>query len=241
MDVMDTVHRYVSVWNEPSAEERRNRIRSLWAPGGTTCYAGLDACGYDAIEARVTRSWDKWLRDGNYIFRSKADVVCHHDVVKVNWEMVTVPHSEVDAVGLSFLVLNSDGRIHRDYQFSPAANDAEDLVEEYLAAWNESNSDARRDRISALWAPDGAFLSDVAVRNGHYAIEAAALESYDASIAKGFVLSSAHQSHRHHNVAMFKWHMLARHDGQVTAAGSQLLVFDENERIRFDYRFDEPV
>ena len=37
-DLMDVVDRYVEVWNEPSADERRKRICSLWAPDRTTCY-----------------------------------------------------------------------------------------------------------------------------------------------------------------------------------------------------------
>ena len=100
--VMDVVDRYVAVWNEPAADQRRKRICSLWVPDGMTCYRLLEARGYDAIEGRVTSSWDKWLRDGRYIFRSR-DTVCHHDVVKVNWEMVTTAGGEIEAVGLSFL------------------------------------------------------------------------------------------------------------------------------------------
>src|SRR5215472_8535451 len=96
MNVMDRVDRYVAVWNEPSADERRKRIRSLWARNGTTCYRLLDARGYEAIEARVTGSWDKWLRKGKYTFRPK-NVVCHHGVIKFDWVMVTVPDGDVEA------------------------------------------------------------------------------------------------------------------------------------------------
>jgi|SRR6516164_334818 len=95
VNVMDIIGRYVAVWNEPSADQRRKRICSLLAPYGTTCYRLLDARGYGAIEARVTSSWDKWLRDGRYVFRSR-DAVCHHDVVKVNWEMVKTAGGAAD-------------------------------------------------------------------------------------------------------------------------------------------------
>jgi hypothetical protein len=118
VNVTEVIDRYVAVWDEPSADQRRKRICSLWVPDGTTCYRLLDAHGYDAIEARVTGSWDKWLRDGRYVFRSRPDVVCHHDVVKVNWEMVTTVGGEVEGVGLSFLVLTSEMRIRSDYQFN---------------------------------------------------------------------------------------------------------------------------
>ncbi|MGO9452191.1 MAG: hypothetical protein ACLQDV_14280 [Candidatus Binataceae bacterium] len=93
-NVMELVDRYVAVWNESNAEERRRRIRSVWAPDGTTCYRLLDAHGYEAIEERVAGSWDRSLRDGKYTFRPKPDFVCHHHVVRLNFEMVTIPDGE---------------------------------------------------------------------------------------------------------------------------------------------------
>jgi len=136
METMDIVNRYVSVWNEPDACERRRRIRSLWAADGTTCHRPLDAHGYEAIEARVTAFWGKWLRDGKYIFRPKPDVVCHHGVVKVNWEMVTVPDGKLQATGLSFLALNSREQIQHDYQFNPTATDAEEFDNLVRLTWH---------------------------------------------------------------------------------------------------------
>src|SRR5580693_8085708 len=75
LDINEIVARYVAVWNEADAEERRRRIRAIWVPDGTTCYRLLDAQGYEAIEARVTGSWDKWLSEGKYIFRPQ-NAVC---------------------------------------------------------------------------------------------------------------------------------------------------------------------
>ena len=124
----ELVGRYVAVWNEGNAEERRSAIRSVWAPGGSTCYRLLDARGYEAIEARVVGSWERWLRDGKYIFRAKH-AVAHHDAVKFEFELVTVPGGAVEAGGLCFLLLDRDGRIAQDYQFNPSANDAVALAE----------------------------------------------------------------------------------------------------------------
>jgi hypothetical protein len=61
---------YVAVWNEADAETRRRRIAAVWAPDGTTCYRLLDARGHEQIEARVAGSWDRWVRDGKFIFRA---------------------------------------------------------------------------------------------------------------------------------------------------------------------------
>src|ERR1700688_4329275 len=57
MDAQELVERYVAVWNEADPAVRRDRIRSLWAPDGTTCHRLLEARGHAAIEARVTGSW----------------------------------------------------------------------------------------------------------------------------------------------------------------------------------------
>jgi hypothetical protein len=238
MEMMEIVNRYVSVWNEADADERRRRIRSLWAPDGTTCYRALDAHGYEAIEARVTGSWGKWLRDGKYIFRPKPDVVCHHDVVKVNWEMVTVPGGKLEATGLSFLVLNSGGQIQYDYQFNPTASDAEEFVERYLAVWNESDVETRRRRIAELWAPDGTYFHENSAETGHRAIGEEAAEVYGVRGAKGYVFSSGNSSDVHHNLVRLTWHVRPAQGGAV-AAGSDLLVLDQNGLIHADYRFDE--
>jgi hypothetical protein len=240
METMDIVNRYVSVWNEADADERRRRIRSLWAPDGTSCFRLFDSCGYEAIEARVAGSWDKWLRDGKFIFRPNPDVVCHHDVVKVKWEMVTVPDGKLEATGLSFLVLNSREQVQHDYQFNPTATEAEEFVERYLAVWNESNGETRRRRITELWAPDGRYFREDSVRAGHRGIEEEAAEVYGVRAAKGYVFSSGNSSHGHHNLVRLTWHVRSTHGGDVVAAGSDLLVLDETGRIRADYRFDEP-
>ena len=239
LNVKDLVGRYVAVWNEGDADERRKRIRALWATDGATCHRLLDARGYDAIEARVTGAWDKFVREGKYIFRPKH-AACHHDVVKFDWQMVTVPDGNVEAEGLSFLMLDREGRIRSDYQFNPTADEAGELVDRYVAVFNESDTEARRRRIAELFAPDGRFVSETIVRNGHRAIEAEAIEAHHAYVAKGFVFAPANRSHGHHNVTRFKWQTRDPVSGEVAAAGSDLLILDDSGRIRLDYQYVEP-
>src|SRR5262249_51212238 len=149
------------------------------APNGTTCYRLLDARGYDAIEARVTGSWDKWLREGKYIFRPKS-MVSHHNAVKFEFAMATVPGGEADGNGLCFLLLDPDGRSEHDYQFNPAANDSSELADWYLAMWSEPDPMIRSRQITELWAHDGTLISDASVSKGHAAIEARAAGMRDA-------------------------------------------------------------
>ena len=234
------IERYVAVWNECDPGERRRRIRALWAPDGGTCHRLLDARGYDAIEARVTSSWDKWLRGGDYIFRPRK-AVAHHGVVRFDWVMATVPGDTIAAAGLSFLVLDRNGRIKEDYQFNPTVNEASSLVERYVAVWNETDAARRRDAITELWALDGVHVSDTGVRSGRVEIEAAASDITNVAAAGGFVFEAADRSHAHHDVVTFTWQRRSNRDRKVTTVGSELLILDAARQVRFDYAYEESL
>jgi hypothetical protein len=238
MDVSELVANYVAAWNEPDPDMRRRRIRSVWAPDRTTCHRLLDARGYEAIEARITGSWDKWLREGNRTFRAKS-AVWHHQAVKLDFVMVKVPDGDVEANGLSFLLLNPDNRIKHDYQFNPGASDSNDLVDRYVAVWNQLDPTIRRAEIAQLWSQKGMLIRARSVSVGHAAIEAAATRAFDAHVGKGRVASSTNSTHAHHDLVKFGWKLASADDGVASAAWSDLLVLDEDGRICFDYQFDE--
>jgi hypothetical protein len=217
---------------------RRRRIRSVWAPDGTTCHRLLDARGYEAIEARITGSWDKWLREGNRTFRAKT-AVWHHQAVKLDFIMVKAPGDDVEANGLSFLLLNPDNRIKHDYQFNPGASDSNDLVDRYVAMWNQPDPTIRRAQIAQLWSRKGTLIRENSVSVGHAAIETASTRVFDAHVRKGRVASSTNNTHAHHDLVKFGWKLASSDDGVASAACSDLLVLDEDGRICFDYQFDE--
>jgi hypothetical protein len=108
--------RYVAVWNEPDAALRRRRITELWTPDGANLTKSLEARGYEALEARVRTSHEKWVRDGGCFFRAR-DVQGHHATARFKWEMVSVGGGDVISVGYDFFALADDGRIRTDYQF----------------------------------------------------------------------------------------------------------------------------
>jgi hypothetical protein len=114
----DFIERFIALWNEPDDEARRRAVAALFAPHGSNYAATLEATGHDEIDARVKRSFDKWVRDGGHCFR-RADtaVQAHHGAVRVGWEMVKVESGEVVSVGAEFLLLDDDGRIVSDHQF----------------------------------------------------------------------------------------------------------------------------
>jgi hypothetical protein len=238
-DIDALIESYMAVWNETDADERRRRICDVWAEDGSTCYRLLDAQGYEAIEARVTGSAEKWLREGKYIFRRKQ-VACHHQVIRFDFELVTVPDHKVEANGLCFLLLDADGRIKHDYQFNPSATDASGLKERYVAVWNEADAERRGWRVAELWAPDGSCISETATWQGHAGIAAAAMQVFDTHVAKGFKFS-AEKFQAHHHVARLGWQLRAGDNGALSVAGSDLLILDDEGRVRCDYHFAETV
>jgi hypothetical protein len=116
------IQRYVALWQEPDAELRWQAIAELWAPeGGQTFPAsdplGGEPTGHQALYDRVTRSYDLFIRDGQYAFRSLGDANGHHNLVRFDWKMIHTATGETADVGFELFVLADDGRIQSDYQF----------------------------------------------------------------------------------------------------------------------------
>jgi hypothetical protein len=130
----DLAVRYIALWTEPDAESRRKAIQGLWVEGGAHILrppveireiaAGLgfdsttlEAHGYDAIEVRVLRSYERFVASGLYTFEPVDNAVRLHNVVKFNWQTVPAGGGEAVGGGLEVLVLDDDGRIVTDYMF----------------------------------------------------------------------------------------------------------------------------
>jgi len=234
----DLIDRYVAVWNEPDRDARRRRIESVWGPGGATCYRLLDARGYEAIEARVAGSWERWLREGKYIFRP-VRAIAHGKAVRFEFAMVATADGRIEAQGLCYLLSDGGGRIAQDYQFNPTVNDAADLANEYLAPWNEPDAGLRQTLLAKLWATDCAYFDRKAETHGLTAIAERVADAHRRLVAKGQILSAAGRSQRHHDVAHIGRRAALPDRRGASEAGSTLLIMDENGRIASAYQFDD--
>ena len=133
----DLADRYIALWTEPDAELRRKAIRHLWAEDGAHILqppveireaaaalgfdsTTLEARGYGALEARATRSYERFIAPGQYTFRARDDAVRLRNVVKFTWETVPTSGGEAVSGGLEVLILDEDGRIKTDYMFPGA-------------------------------------------------------------------------------------------------------------------------
>jgi hypothetical protein len=229
---------YVAVWNEPVAETRRQRIASVWAPDGTTCYRLLDARGYAAIDSRVTGSFDRWLRDGKFVFRA-VKAVCHHQAIKLNFAMLATDSGKVEANGLAYLLMGKDGRIRRDYQFNPSVHDAPELAAGYAICRGEADATHRRTLIDELWAETGAFFDDDGEARGRNGVANAFAAAHRRGLAGSRLGSAVDRSQHHHNAAHIGWHVAPGDGGAPIGAASTLLIFDNNGRIGAAYEFNE--
>ena len=134
IDAQALADRYIAQWTEPDAAARRAAVERLWAPDGTHVlqppaeirataaelgfdHVTLEAQGHDAIETRVTRSYERFVAKEGITFRSRQDAVRLHGLVKFGWEAVSVATGEVLSEGLEILLLDETGLITSDHMF----------------------------------------------------------------------------------------------------------------------------
>ena len=105
------------MWNETDTQRRNQYVRELWAEDGIECTQARETRGHDALEARVTASHEKNVRDADCLFRSLRNADGHHGLVKFNWEMVRTSDSAIQARGFYVLLLNDAGKIRQAWLF----------------------------------------------------------------------------------------------------------------------------
>ena len=132
-----------------------------------------------------------------------------------------------------------------------------ELVERYVAMWNEGDSDARSAAVRELWAQDGAhvlqppremlgeaarigFINPVLEARGHLALEARVTRAYEEFVGSGeFRFRSRNDAVQIGDVIKFGWEMVPAAGGDIAAAGLEFVVMDTQGRIRCDYQFIE--
>ncbi|MEW1909375.1 nuclear transport factor 2 family protein [Kitasatospora sp. NPDC085895] len=106
-------------------------------------------------------------------------------------------------------------------------SDLQQIVEQYIAVWNETDGEARRAVIETLWAEDGSYtdpLVDVAGRDGLDATVAAVQGQFP-----GFVFTLGPVD-AHHHVARFTWG-LGPAGAEPLVEGFDVLALDGEGRI----------
>jgi hypothetical protein len=133
------------------------------------------------------------------------------------------------------------------------------LLDRYVAQWNEPDPERRRRLIRQVWAVDGVQVlvrPPEEIRDGaaHYGITAPPLEvrghdaldlrvgrAYEMFIASGqYLFELDGEPVRQAGAAVsFTWVMRDRSDGSTAGAGFDVLTLDAEARIRTDHQFVE--
>lgn len=109
--------RFVTLWNETDPELRRKGVEELYRPDATYVFYRKDPIvGHQAIIDQMAYTQDIYWPMG-YEFRPGPDAMGHHNLVRLNWVMVSTATGEMEMSGQDVLVLAEDGRIQCDYQF----------------------------------------------------------------------------------------------------------------------------
>ena len=81
--------------------------------------------------------------------------------------------------------------------------DFDQLVQDYIGAWNETNASARRAVVERLWAPTGRYVDPLADVQGHEQISAT-IGAVQEQFA-GFAFELLGDVDAHHGQARFRW------------------------------------
>jgi hypothetical protein len=130
-----------------------------------------------------------------------------------------------------------------------------DLVERYVAMWNEPDAALRRAAVESLWAPDAlhvvrapeelragadrlGFADLLMESRGHEALVYRVARAYEEFVAPGtFVFRYVGDADRLRDVVTFRWEMVPRGGGEVAGTGLEVLLLGVDGRIAADYQF----
>jgi hypothetical protein len=103
-----------------------------------------------------------------------------------------------------------------------------DLIDRYLACWNETDSTARRDLITKTWADDASYIDPLVDAQGPDAIDAAIAATQGQF--PGHVFALAGPVDADHDVARFSWG-LGRDGDEPLVIGSDVASVSADGRL----------
>jgi hypothetical protein len=141
--------------------------------------------------------------------------------------------------------------------YQPTDVELKQLIDRYIAQWNEPDPDQRRRLIRQVWAVDGLQVlvnppQGIRESAAHYGIAFPPLEvrghdAFDSRVRRAYEMYVAPGQHvfewdgeavRQPGAAVsFSWVMRDLADGNVAGSGFDVLTFDADARIRTDHQF----
>jgi hypothetical protein len=115
----------------------------------------------------------------------------------------------------------------------------DELAERYIAAWNETDPDARSAAVATLYAEDARYVDPLVDAEGPEAIAATIAAVQDQF--PGFVFRLAGPVDAHHDQARFSWELGPDGAAEAPIAGFDVAVRDGHGRLRSVFGFLDRV
>jgi hypothetical protein len=114
--------------------------------------------------------------------------------------------------------------------------DIANIVERYIATFNEADGERRRAQLEALYVPEGTYTDPHVELRGPEQIDAFIASTQERFPGYEFRLGGPVDAH--HNQARFQWHAGPAGDSDPTFVGFDVLVTDDG-RVRDVYGFSD--
>jgi len=115
----------------------------------------------------------------------------------------------------------------------------QEIVERYIAAWNETDAERRRGLVDALWTEDGRYTDPLADAHGRAEIDG--LIGAVQQQFPGFVFTLGGPVDAHHEQARFTWHLAPEGAAEPVVTGFDVAVLNGGGQIRSVYGFLDKV
>jgi hypothetical protein len=113
------------------------------------------------------------------------------------------------------------------------------VAERYIAAWNETDADARAKAVADLWTEDAELTDPLTYVTGHEGIGAVIAGAQQ--MFPGFVFTLGGRVDGHHDIARFTWHLGPEGTAEPVVIGFDVVALAEDGRIRSVHGFLDKV
>jgi hypothetical protein len=117
--------------------------------------------------------------------------------------------------------------------------DVTTVVDGYIAMWNETRGDARREIIAATWADDATYLDPLMSGAGAAGLDAMVSGAQEQFPGCRFELTAGPD--HHHDRVRFSWRMLGPNGGDAVAHGVDFGTLADDGRLHSVTGFLEPA
>ena len=105
----------------------------------------------------------------------------------------------------------------------------QEIAEQYIECWNQTDPQRRRELIDQVWAADASYTDPLADVRGREAIDAVIAAAQRQFAGLAFSLGGPVDAN--HNQARFTWH-LGPHGGEPLVIGFDVAVLDASGQIQ---------